>query len=180
MQEILTILDAMLAKKGEVADARELLFDVAERVVKAVAAAFGTKTEEVGILLATSDGRHLRFIAPRRFIDLATIPVTKRDSIAVGVFNRKVGEALNNVPLVRHVTFFESVKIKDRVSPPIQKMVTVPILHQGQPIGVAQISRKGESPAAAGADFTPADVRRAQELFEALAGRLAAARFDGF
>jgi hypothetical protein len=179
MQEVLAILDAMLAKRGEGADQRELLLDIGDRVVKAVAATFGTKMDEVGILLVTSDGRHLRFIAPRRFIDLATIPVTKRDSIAVGVFNRKVGEAMNNVPLVRHVSFFESVKIKDRASP-IQKMVTVPILHEGQAIGVAQISRKGESPATAGADFTPADVRRAQDLFGVLAGRLAAARPDGF
>jgi len=180
MQEVLAILDAMLAMRGEVADQRELLLDVGERVVKAVAAEFGTRPEEVGILLATSDGRHLRFIAPRRFVDLGTLPVTKRDAIAVGVFNRKVGEAMNNVPLVRHVSFYESVKIKDRVSPPIQKMVAVPILHEGQPIGVAQISRKGETPAAAGPDFSPSDVRRAQELLAAVAGRLASARPDGF
>jgi hypothetical protein len=82
--------------------------------------------------------------------------------------------------MVRHVSFFESVKIKDRVSPPIQKMVTVPILYKGAPIGVAQISRKGETPAAAGGDFTAADVRKAQEFFEALAPFLYQARPDKF
>jgi hypothetical protein len=179
MQDLLIILDAMLAKKADVADGRELLFDMGERIVKAVAGAFGVKVDEVAILLATSDERHLRFVAPRRFTDLGTIPVTKRDSIAVGVFNRKVGEAMNNVPLVRHVAFFETVKIKDRAAP-IQKMITVPILAAGRPIGVAQISRKGESPSAAGPDFTPADVRKAQEIFEGLATRLADARPDAF
>ena len=175
MEDLLAILDAMLARKADVADPRELLSDVAERIVKAVAAAFGVKTDEVAILLATGDGRDLRFVAPRRFGDLGTIPLTKRDSIAVGVFNRKTGEAMNNVPLVRHVAFFETVKIKDRAAP-IQKMISVPIMDGGRPIGVAQISRKGDAPGSAGPDFTPADVRRALEMFERLASRLAAAR----
>jgi hypothetical protein len=175
MQELLTIIDAMLAKKAEIGDERELLLDVGERVVKAMSATFGTKSDEVAILLLTADARHLRFVAPRRFIDLGTIPITKRDSIAVGVFNRKVGEVLNSVPTVRHVAFFETVKIKDRAAP-IQKMVTVPILNGSEAIGVAQISRKGETPMAAGPDFAPADVRKAQEVFGQLAQRLASAR----
>jgi hypothetical protein len=175
MQELLTIIDAMLAGKSEAADPRELVVDIGERIVKCVASAFGAKADEVAILLLTSDARHLRFIAPRRFLDLGTIPVTKRDSIAVGVFNRRVGEAMNNVPTVRHVAFFETVKIKDRAVP-IQKMVTVPILDGAEAVGVAQISRKGETPLVAGPDFTPSDVRRAQELFALLASRLVAAR----
>jgi hypothetical protein len=81
--------------------------------------------------------------------------------------------------MVRHVSFFESVKIRDRVSP-IQKMVTVPILYKGTPIGVAQISRKGDTPAEAGADFTAQDVRKAQDFFESLAPFLYQARPDKF
>ena len=110
--------------------------------------------------MTTSDGKHLRFVAPRKFADLGTIPITKRDSIAVNIFNRGTGEAMNNVPMVKHVAFFESVKIRDRVVP-IQKMVTVPIVHDGEAVGVAQISRKGETPAEAGPDFTAADVEKA-------------------
>jgi hypothetical protein len=97
----------------------------------------------------------------------------------VNVLGRRAGEAMNNVPMVKHVSFFESVKIRDRVVP-IQKMVTVPILYKGAAIGVAQISRKGENPAAAGADFTAADVRKAQEFFESVAPYLYAARPDKF
>jgi hypothetical protein len=179
VQDLLTIIDAMLAKKAEVGDERELLLDIGERVVKAVSAMFGTKTDEVAILLLTADARNLRFIAPRRFADLGTIPTTKRDSIAVGVFNRKVGEVLNSVPTVRHVAFFETVKIKDRAAP-IQKMVTVPILNGSEAIGVAQISRKADTPTDAGPDFTPADLRRAQEVFGQLAQRLALARPAAF
>src|SRR5262249_19741422 len=149
------------------------------RVVKSVCQAFGTKSDEVAILLVTSDNKHLRFAAPRKFADLGTIPVTKRDSIAVNILGKKAGEAMNNVPMVKHVAFFESVKLRDRAVP-IQKMITVPILHGGEAVGVAQISRKGESSRAAGPDFPPADVKKAQDLFESVAPYLVEARPERF
>jgi hypothetical protein len=112
-------------------------------------------------------------------VDLGTIPKTKRDSIAVSVLTSGTGEAQNNVPMVKHVAFFESVKIKDRAVP-IQRMITVPILHGTGAIGVAQISRKGETPAQAGADFTRADVTRAQNFFHKVAPYLLQARPENF
>jgi hypothetical protein len=179
MKELHDILGAMAAQKSKVPDQKELILDMSERVVKAITSIFTCKADEVAILILTSDNKHLRFIAPRKFTDLGTIPVTKRDSIAVTVLGRKTGEAMNNVPMVKHVSFFESVKIRDRVVP-IQKMITVPILYKGSPVGVAQISRKGDTPAEAGADFTPVDVKKAQDFFEAFAPYLFAARPDKF
>lgn len=174
MKELLDALAAFVDKKGEYASSRALLLDMAERVVRTVAAAFGVEADEVAILIRTEDGKHLRFVAPRRFADLGSIPITKRDSIAVSVLGKKAGELMNNVPLVKHVAFFESVKLRDRPVP-IQKMITVPILFDEEAIGVAQLSRKGESPSQAGPDFTAADVRKAQELFVAVAPYLKAA-----
>ena len=175
MQELLEILTAMAAQKDKVRDRLELLLDMADRVVKAVSHAFSCKQDEVAILLLSTDGRHLRFVAPRRFAELGSIPVTKRDSIAVGVLQRRAGEVINNVPMVKHVSFFESIKLRDRPVP-IQKMVTVPLIVRGQPLGVAEISRKGETARDAGPDFTPADLRRAQEMLDAVASLLAEAR----
>jgi hypothetical protein len=179
VQDLVDILGAMAAKKGEVENPRELFLDIAERVVKYVSQSFGCRTDEVAILIVTTDGKHLRFVAPRRFADLGTIPVTKRDSIAVNILGRKTGEAMNNVPMVKHVAFFETVKLRDRAVP-IQKMITVPILHGQEAVGVAQISRKGENPAVAGPDFTAADVQKAQGLFEALAPYFVSARPERF
>jgi hypothetical protein len=179
LKDLLEILAAMAAKKSEVKNPRELYLDMAERVVKSASAAFGAKTDEVAILVVTSDARHLRFVAPRKFSDLGTIPVTKRDSIAVNILGKKAGEAMNNVPMVKHVAFFESVKLRDRPVP-IQKMITVPILYRDEPVGVAQISRKGETPAEAGPDFTTADVRKAEDFFRAVAPYLVDARPDRF
>jgi len=179
MQDLIDILKAMVSKKGEIANPLELFLDMAERVVKWVSAEFGAKTDEVAILVLTSDGKHLRFAAPRKFADLGTIPVSKRDSIAVNVLARKSGEAMNNVPMVKHVSFFESVKIRDRAVP-IQKMITVPILLHGEAVGVAQVSRKGENPAEAGPDFTAADVTKAQDVFARISRYLVEGRPERF
>ena len=175
MKDLVDLLAAMASKKGEVDNPLELYLEMGERVVKAVGTAFSAKSDEVAILILTSDERHLRFVAPRKFAELGTIPITKRDSIAVNILAKKAGEAMNNVPMVKHVAFFESVKLRDRPVP-IQKMITVPILFGEQAIGVAQISRTGESPAEAGPDFTAADVRKAQDLFQAVAPYLHSAR----
>jgi hypothetical protein len=179
MDDLLQILGAMADSRSRVDDPKELLLDMCERVVKYVANAFGAKSDEVAILFLTSDRKHLRFAAPRKFSDLGTIPITKRDSIAVNIFGRKTGEAMNNVPMVKHVAFFESVKIRDRAVP-IQKMITVPILNHGEAVGVAQVSRKGETAAEAGPDFTPADANKAQEIFEAVGPVLVKALPDRF
>jgi hypothetical protein len=179
MQDLLEILSAMVAQKDKVPDRLELLLDMADRIVRTVSHAFSCKQDEVAILLLSTDGRHLRFVAPRRFADLGSIPVTKRDSIAVGVLSRRSGDVINNVPMVKHVSFFESIKLRDKPAP-IQKMVSVPLSARGQVIGVAQISRKGETARDAGPDFTQADLRRAQEILDAVAPYLAEARPAGY
>jgi hypothetical protein len=173
--ELVEILAAMAAKKSEVQNPLELFLDMCDRVVKVASATFACKADEVAILILTSDSRHLRFAAPRKFAELGTIPTSKRESIAVNVFLKQAGEVMNNVPMVRHVSFFESVKLRDKPEP-IQKMITVPIQLSGETVGIAQISRKGESPAAAGPDFSASDLKRAEDLFEAVAPWLMEAR----
>jgi hypothetical protein len=179
LRDLLELLAAMDRKKGDVESPHDLFLDMVERIVKAASQTFGCKTDEVAILMVTADGKHLRFAAPRKFVQLGTIPVTKRDSIAVNILGKKVGEAINSVPLVKHVAFFETVKLRDKPVP-IQKMVTVPILYEGEAVGVAQISRKGETPVAAGPDFATADVVRIQNFFEAVARYLVSARPEKF
>jgi hypothetical protein len=178
MRELLESLEA-LGRSSARENPREMLMDMGDRIVRHVGPAFGAQSDEVAILLLSSDNKHLRFVAPRRFADLGTIPLTKRDSIAVNILGKKQGEALNNVRMVKHVSFFESVKLREKAVP-IQKMITVPILDGDTAVGVAQISRKGETPGEAGPDFTEADVRRAQQMFEELASYLVASRPDKF
>ena len=179
MHELHEILSAMAQQSDRVPDRRELLLDMGDRIVKTVSQQFSCKQDEVAILLLSSDGKHLRFVAPRPFAELGSIPLTKRDSIAVGVFARRAGEVTNNVPMVKHVSFFETIKLRDKIVP-IQKMVTTPIFFKGQPIGIVQVSRKGENSREAGPDFTSVDLKRVQEIFEGIAPYLHAARPPGY
>ena len=179
MTDIDSRLTAMLASRDASRDAKELFLDVAELIARDAAQELGRHEDEIGILMTGKDSTYLRFAAPRKLCDLGTIPLTKRDSIAVGVFVRRMAEAHNNVPLVRHVAFFESVRLAVK-SEPIMKMVTVPILSGGQVIGVAEVSKKAETLAAAGADFGQADIHRAMEYFDSKARFLLAARPDRF
>ena len=80
---------------------------------------------------------------------------------------------------MRHVSFFESIKIKDRALP-IQKMITAPIFDGEEAVGVVQISRKGETPRDAGPDFTTADLKKAEELFSKIAPELIKGRPDRY
>lgn len=179
MNDIDVRLENMLATRDSARDPKDFFLDVADLVARGAAEILGRQVDEIGILIADTEAKYLRFVAPRKLCDLGTIPTTKRDSIAVNVFMRKNGEANNNVPLVRHVAFFESVKMTDKVQP-IMKMVTVPILASGVVIGVAQVSKKGDSLAEAGPDFNATDVRKVAEYFESKAGFLLAGRPERF
>ncbi len=179
MNDIDARLANMLATRDNARDPKDFFLDLADLVARGAAESLGRQVDEIGILIAGTDGKYLRFVAPRKLCDLGTIPTTKRDSIAVGVFTRKTGEANNNVPLVRHVAFFESVKVTEKVLP-IMKMVTVPIIALGQVIGIAQVSKKGDNLMEAGPDFSNADVRKVTEYFDSKADFLLAARPERF
>ena len=179
MNDIDARLANMIATRDAARDPKDFFLDLADLVARGAAEYLDRKVDEIGILLAGSDGKYLRFVAPRKLCDLGTIPTTKRDSIAVSVYTRKVPEANNNVPLVRHVAFFESVKVTENVQP-IMKMVTVPIMSGGQVIGVAQVSKKGDTLSEAGSDFTMIDVRKVVEYFSSKADFLLASRPDRF
>lgn len=165
----------MIATRDAARDPKDFFLDLADLVARGAAEALERRPDEIGILIAGTDAKYLRFVAPRKLCDLGTIPTTKRDSIAVSVYTRKAPEANNNVPLVRHVAFFESVKVTEKVQP-IMKMVTVPIIASGEVIGVAQVSKKGDNLMEAGPDFTVADVRKVVNYFAAMGDFLRSGR----
>lgn len=175
MSNIDARLAAKLATRAAGVDPKEFFLELVDMVARDASEELGRQIDEIGILIVGTEGKYLRFAAPRKLCDLGTIPTTKRDSIAVAVLTRKNAEANNNVPLARHVAFFESVKVRETAQP-IMKMVTAPIIADDVVVGIAQVSKKGDSLAGAGPDFSAADVRRVKEYFESKAGFILAAR----
>jgi hypothetical protein len=140
-----------------------------ESVCTELAAVFGVRITEVGMLRVLNET--LIFVHPAELQSAGSIPLSS-NAVAARTAVGKIPELFNQFASVPHHTFFETVKLKaaEATQQTIQKLMSAPILDEGnETIGVVQISRKGISPAAAGADFTYEEL----ETLERAARRIA-------
>lgn len=131
-----------------------------EHMCALLATIFEVRPTEVGLLRVVD--QTLRFVHPPELQSAGFIPLSS-SAIAARTAVGKIPELFNQFASVPHHTFFETVKLKRGGDEPshqvIQKLMSAPILDEcNQTIGVVQVSRKGISPAAAGADFTRDDL----------------------
>ena len=147
---------------------REGLTEVnAQRLAMELAQFLGVQEDEVGILRMQEHG--LSFVYPTRLGKLGTIPLNAPTSVAARTASSKRAEIFNNFVQVKHASVFESVDLgnkgpgekQERV---IQKLMSVPIAGPEGVCGVVQVSRKGTTAAAAGPDFTSADLQKLTTL----------------
>lgn len=136
-----------------------------------LAKVFGVDITEVGLLRL--DKHDLRFVFPAELEVAGSIPISS-SAVAARTAVSRLPELFNQFATVPHHNVFETVKLhatKESEAPlPIQKLMSVPILNESNhSLGVVQISRKGVTPAAAGPDFTAADL----ETLERAARRIA-------
>jgi GAF domain len=146
---------------------------LAEKIAKELR----VKVDEVAILAVSNRWRHLHFLVPAALKNVGFVPLTSNSALAARTARESRAEINNNFPAVRHATVFESVKAATSSGESIQKIMSAPILNDGKIVGVIQISRKGESSASAGPDFTTEDLAKVQaisrplgKLVDALAG----------
>jgi len=84
---------------------------------------------------------------------------------------------INNFAQMRHASVFESVPVEsktrtgksERKAMPVQKVMSVPVIGAAGVMGVIQISRKGSTLRAAGADFYSSELSRLSAAASALA-----------
>ncbi|HWP84759.1 MAG TPA: GAF domain-containing protein [Terriglobia bacterium] len=131
-----------------------------EKVVHELTRMFSVKPDEVAILELAPKGALLSFIYPTKLQNVGSIPMSSTNSLAVRTVRDKRPEMINNFPAQKHPTVFESVELgeatKERKQ--IQKIMSVPLLVDGQAVGALQVSRKGKSATTAGGDFTIRDL----------------------
>lgn len=130
------------------------------KIVQHVAKVFSVKQDEVAILQLSDNGAILRFVYPFKLQKVGSIPMTTTNSLAVRTVREKRPEMINNFPAQKHPTVFEAVTLDTdaQEKQPIQKIMSAPLLVDGKPFGVVQVSRKGKSPTTVGADFTIRDL----------------------
>lgn len=141
-----------------------------DRAVELIGKNFGVQPHEVAILGLTSDERSLRFLVPGNLRTIGQLPLSSGNSLAARTLREKRPEVINHFSLVPHASVFEGVPInEEQRTPPIQKIMSSPIMIGPRAIGVIQISRKAKTIAEAGADFTQPQLRELKIISDALA-----------
>ncbi|HLH06653.1 MAG TPA: GAF domain-containing protein [Terriglobales bacterium] len=135
-----------------------------EKVAADLARIFGVRRHEVAIL--SLHGQILRFLYPAELKSAGAIPLSSH-AVAAQTAKTKRADLFNNFTMRRHSRLFELVSLEQEAEKNrqdtqiIQKLMTAPIVDRhGEILGVVQISRKGITPNAAGADFTPEELHQ--------------------
>jgi hypothetical protein len=118
----------------------------------------------------------LRFVFPSELRSAGVLPLSG-SAVAARTASTRTSLLSNTFMRVKHVSLFEAVKIGAAASEedrnleqmPIQKIMSVPVAHEGQVMGVVQISRKGLDSSLAGADFSGEDLKQLEKAAEILA-----------
>jgi hypothetical protein len=139
-----------------------------QRVAAAIAAVFRLQSDEVAILEILPPGKLLRFVLPEKLRAVGSIPLTSNSALAARTARERRSDIVNNFPSFRHASVFEGVPLGRRYNQAIQKMMSVPILHENRVMGVVQVCRKGISPTDAGPDFTATDLAELKGLSSVL------------
>jgi len=142
--------------------------DALGKVAKTLAKLFGVQLDEVAILKVVPKYKSLKFVLPEKLSNVGTIPLSSATALAARTARERKAELANNFSTARHANVFEAVPLGRDPGELIQKIMSAPILDGTRIQGVIQISRKSASLAAAGADFTPSDLRVLVSLSPAL------------
>jgi hypothetical protein len=137
---------------------------VAEKIAKELR----VKADEVAILAVSNRWRHLHFLVPHVLKNVGFVPLTSKSALAARTARDSKPEINNNFSAVQHASVFEGVKAATITGGSIQKIISAPILFGGKVVGVMQVSRKGDSPASAGPDFTAEELGRVLAICEPL------------
>jgi transcriptional regulator with GAF, ATPase, and Fis domain len=145
------------------------------RAVDLISRNFSVRPHEVAIFALTPDERFLQFLTPERLRDVGQIPTTSTHSLAARTVREKRAEVINHFSVIPHSSVFEAVPIADdQPGEAIQKIMSAPLLVDRKVVGVIQVSRKANTAAEAGPDFTHQQLRELKTIAEALAPCVAA------
>src|SRR5205085_9864214 len=151
----------------------------AERVGGEIAKLFNVQPQEVGILRV--EKTNLIFVYPVKLHTVGSIPLNTTGSVAARTASARRAEVINNFAQTKHTSIFEAVELDskqhqqiggdkhDHNVHQIQKLMSAPVVGPSGVLGVIQVSRKGPSAPAAGADFTAADLQKLVGAAAALA-----------
>jgi hypothetical protein len=137
-------------------------------VCKAISQAFLVQQNEVALL--RMEGQRLSFLFPLELRAAESIPVSS-NATAAHTASTRLAECFNNFVELKLHGVFEQVKVgADTKAHVIQKLMSAPVTSgDGTVLGLIQVSRKGNTPTEAGADFSPDDLETLTMIGTAIA-----------
>ena len=136
-----------------------------------LAATFKVRESEIAILVRTGDGQRLKFEHPPVLAKGVNVFPVSTPSLAGEVVRGSRGMIDNAFSSTKHLAFYE--RIYDSKPTAIQKMMAAPLRKDRASFGLVELSRKGETPAEAGPDFTGLELASLNEICDAAAPYLA-------
>lgn len=120
--------------------------EVLRAVSAAVSRALDLGPDELAILILSPDRLMVRFVYPPELAEGSnTFPVTVV-SLANHVIMTRRSLLSNAVREIRHLAFYERIRIRERSPLEIQKLLVVPVKgSDGQVRGVIEVSRRGKT-----------------------------------
>lgn len=136
-----------------------------------LAATFKVRETDVAILVRTGDGNRLKFEHPPVLAKGVNVFPVSTPSLAGEVVRGSRGMIDNAFAATKHLGFYE--RIYDAKPTTIQKMMAAPLRKERGSFGLIELSRKGESAADAGPDFTSLELLSLNQICDAAAPHLA-------
>lgn len=134
------------------------------RVAQEIAKVFRVQPDEVAVLEISANGLGLKFVLPEKLRPVGSIPLSSPVALAARSARERRSDIVNSFGSSRHAIVFEGVPLGRRQGESIHKIMSAPILRGDKVIGVTQISRKGQTAADCGPDFTPENMKELQAL----------------
>lgn len=131
--------------------------ELLESIATGVAGFFSVRDHEVGVFAVNHKKYEIAFLWPRGMTS-GHIPLKAMNSLVAKTANELVTTLDNSFAKSRHLFIFEFMLAEKSDRIPIQKIMSVPVIANGEAKAVIQVVRKGAAIADAGEDFTDGDL----------------------
>jgi hypothetical protein len=116
-------------------------------------------------LFNVDESRHaLVFCWPRTLATVGNIPLKAVNSVVAKSANERIAIVDNSFATTRHLYMLEHFLANKEERIKVQKLMSVPVISDNRVKAVIQVTRKGVSAAAAGADFSEADLKGLERI----------------
>lgn len=133
---------------------------------------FKLRADEVAIFSLDPKLEMVGFLWPPKLKVTGNLPLSSNTALVARTIRDGKAFVNNSFGSLSHATIFETVKIdKDQPEAPqrIQKIMSIPLIRDGEKVGAIQLSRKGADGPSAGPDFGKNELALLADLAKVIA-----------